>query len=185
MKRVVRKRPPLETNPGVAGEDVVPSSFFLGADPGINGALAAVDWAGTLLWVEDMPAVGTGKSRQVSPRLLRDLLDPHRGLVELAVIEGVHSFPGQGVSSSFKFGRTKGVIEGVVAGLGCPVVLPSPASWKRDMGLSKDKDHARGLVIDLFPEQSDLFKRVKDNDRAEAVLMALWGRRATMEERHA
>jgi hypothetical protein len=149
---------------------------ILGIDPGQNGALAVLGSTGSIVAVDDMPCV----DGHVSPVLIGHWLRDH-GNIHLVVIEDVHSMPKQGVASSFKFGRAKGVVEGVVGALGLPVELPSPSAWKRDMKVSKDKDSARALALDLWPDWAASFARKKDADRAEACLLAEWGRRLLIE----
>ena len=90
------------------------------------------------------------------------------------VVESVHSMPGQGVTSSFNFGRSLGATEGVFAACGRPIVYVSPARWKRSLGLSADKTASRRRAIELWPDRTALFGRVKDNGRAEAALIAYW-----------
>lgn len=150
---------------------------ILAFDPGQSGAVALLSTAGNLLQVQDMPVV----DKSVSALLLWRMLTGFEEDITLAVIENVHSMPRQGVASSFKFGRSKGVVEGVVAALGCPLEMPSPSGWKKAMRVTTDKDTARALAIDLWPEHADAFKRKKDADRAEACLMAEWGRRLLVE----
>ena len=82
--------------------------------------------------------------------------------------------PKQGVTSSFNFGRSKGVVEGVFAAAGRPIVYVSPGVWKRALGLSKDKGASRRRAIELWPDHTDKFRRAKDDGRAEAALIALW-----------
>lgn len=151
----------------------------LGIDPGATGALAILTAAGQLHDVHDMPVI----DKDVSAALVHHWLLEHADDLGLAVIEHVHAMPKQGVASSFRFGRGKGVLEGVVAGFHCPVELPSPSKWKRDMGLDRSKDRARQVAIDLWPDHAHLFARVKDDGRAEAALLAEWGRRLLI-ERH-
>jgi crossover junction endodeoxyribonuclease RuvC len=91
---------------------------------------------------------------------------------DLAVIEGVHSMPGQGVSTTFKFGRAFGTVEGVMAAMLVPSELISPAVWKRRLGVTRDKASSRALASRLWPANRDLFARVKDDGRAEAALIA-------------
>jgi hypothetical protein len=153
---------------------------ILGVDPGQNGALAVIDDNGALIVVDDMPVVGGHVNAVLVGHWLRD-----HGSIHLAVIEDCHSMPGQGVASSFKFGRAKGVVEGVVGALGLPVEMPSPTMWKRAMGVTKDKETTRALAIELWPEHVDRFKRKKDADRAEAALLAEYGRRRLAERRSA
>lgn len=145
----------------------------MGCDPGQTGAIALVTTSGQLLAVHDTPVV----DKTVNARLLWQVLETLEEDLVLTVIEDVHSMPKQGVASSFKFGRSKGVLEGVVAALGCPVEMPSPSVWKRDLRLTNDKEKSRALAIELWPDRAGWFSRKKDADRAEAALMAEWGRR--------
>lgn len=145
----------------------------LGFDPGQTGAIALVNASGQLLAVKDMPVVD-GK---VSARVLWLILNSFEEDFTLAVIEDVHAMPGQGVAGMFKFGRSKGIIEGVVGALGCPVEMPSPTLWKRDLKVGADKERSRALAIELWPDRAGWFARKKDSGRAEAALLAEWGRR--------
>jgi crossover junction endodeoxyribonuclease RuvC len=55
----------------------------------------------------------------------------------------------------------------------------APACWKRAVGIppGKDgaKDAARSEAIRRFPASAALFARVKDDGRAESVLIAVAG----------
>lgn len=155
----------------------------LGIDPGQSGAIAIVDDLGIRCCI-DMPVVET----TVSAVLVHGELDCYTnpslggyGPIHMAVIERVHAMPKQGVSSSFKFGRALGVLEGVVASFRWPVEMPTPAAWKKAMGVTADKDTARAKALELWPGDADLFRRKKDADRAEACLLAEWGRRLLAE----
>lgn len=151
-------------------------SLTIGVDPGLSGAFALLDSYGELLDVDDMPVVG----KHVSVPLVVDIFetwcdDPIVGSEPvICVIEDVHSMPKQGVASSFSFGRSKGVIEGVAAMSDCRMVYVTPAKWKRAMGLTKDKGAARLMAMERWPKHREKFKRVKDDGRAEAALIALW-----------
>ena len=149
------------------------STFTIGIDPGVSGAIAIVDNNGALIDAYDMPVV----AGQVSAHLLATV-ECWKGYVDnpfgTVVIEDVHAMPKQGVTSSFNFGRSKGVVEGVFAGAGLPIEYVTPAKWKRALGLTKDKGACRRRAIELWPAHSDKFKRAKDDGRAEAALIALW-----------
>lgn len=151
-------------------------SFIIGADPGKTGAVALLDSDGELLEVNDMPTTG----KFVSPHLLGGILAKYaktsygHAQSVTCVIEDVWSSPQMGVTSAFSFGRSKGVIEGIAAALAMRTEYVSPAKWKRDMKLGKDKGKARQLAIARWPEHASSFKRVKDDGRAEAALIGLW-----------
>jgi hypothetical protein len=83
--------------------------------------------------------------------------------------------PGQGVSSTFKFGRTCGQLQGILAGLFVPTFLVRPAVWKLALGLTSDKYMSMELASKVFPEKKDMWVLKKHNDRAEAALLAYYG----------
>jgi len=66
------------------------------------------------------------------------------------------------------------VARGVVAACGIPTTLVSPQKWKRELELSKDKNQSLEMARMLWPD-SDKFKRKKDDGRAEAALIAMYG----------
>lgn len=156
-------------------------SFIIGIDPGANGAVAIID-ANTndLVQVFDMPAValevGGKTKRRVAPYLLAEELRLFNVNGARAIVEQVSAMPGQGVSSMFAFGHAFGLALGVLAGMGIPVDTVTPAKWKRDLKVNAGKDGARALASTLYPKHAGEFKRVKDDGRAEAVLIAHWGR---------
>lgn len=148
----------------------------IGIDVGNNGAIALlVD--GKLETVVDMPVVeiqrGKTMKRQVSAQalvgIIKEMNPTH------AAVEKVASMPNQGVSSMFAFGRSAGVIEGVLAALGIPVTYVQPAVWARTMNKGYGKDASRHRAMELHPDKQELFKLVKHDGRAEAVLIAMWG----------
>lgn len=142
---------------------------YIGIDPGKSGAIAAI-YRGALIAVEDMPL----EEGEIDiPALVRmSTIDN-----DFAVwIEDVHSMPGQGVRSTFSFGRSKGIVEGAFSTEDTRPNLVSPQTWKRHFGLLKqDKKASRELAMKLFPKDAGLFKRAKDDGRAEAALIALYG----------
>lgn len=154
------------------------SRLILGVDPGITGALAWVDEDGKLVAVEDMPVVtlksGKRTSNKVSPQLLSDLVWHREKDTKAAVVEQVGAMPKQGVVSTFNFGRSFGLIEGVLAGATLRTYYASPAHWIRAMGINNGKDGSRAMAMREWPEQAKLFARAKDNGRSDAALIALW-----------
>ena len=120
---------------------------FLGIDPGISGGLAIL-YEGTF-----DPTVYAFKDMTV-----RDIVDCLRGIPigehgSFAMLESVHSFPGQGVASSFKFGQHFGQLIGILAGSGIAYDLVSPQKWQKELGcLSKgDKNITKAAAQRLFP----------------------------------
>jgi hypothetical protein len=150
---------------------------IVGIDPGNSGAVAVITNHGELLDAFDMPLV----DKVVSPVLLFENLNNWEVDVDLVVIERVSSMPKQGVASTFKFGTAYGIAQGVVAGLGWRHTLVTPGVWKKAMGCTADKERSRRLAIERWPDRADLFKLKKHDGRAEAALMAEWGRLHVLE----
>lgn len=145
----------------------------VGIDPGFGGAIAIYRPAERALEVHDMPvSPGTKGRTEILHSVLFDLLDVPPTDVW---VEAVGARPGQGVSSMFRFGQNVGSIHMAVAARGHALRLVTPARWKGYFGLVKDKGAARGLAAQRFPAQAKMFARVKDDGRAEASLIALYG----------
>ena len=154
-------------------------SFIIGVDPGAAGAIAILETNGKLVHVFDMPAVevvtGGKAKRRVSPEMLAAELRLYADQGAVAYVEQVGAMPGQGVSSMFAFGQAFGIVLGVMAGLAIPCQTVTPAKWKKDMKLNTGKDAARAKAAQVWPGQAGEFKRVKDDGKAEAALIGLWG----------
>lgn len=138
---------------------------ILGIDPGMTGAIAQVSPTEEV-W--DMPE---------TPHDLAALLATFDPATTVAYVERVASMPGQGVASTFKFGYSFGVLIGCLASRGIRYELVAPSKWKRAMGLSKDKGESRRLAQALYPALVSQLRRARDDGRAEALLIAEWGRR--------
>ena len=155
-------------------------SYVIGIDPGISGAIAIFE-DGKLDAVIDMPTLevdsGKTKKRHISAiglvRILETWMLVSDGQAHI-VIEKVGAMPGQGVTSMFNFGRSAGIIEGVVAALRMPHTYVTPAAWTKAVGRAAGKDASRMRAMELFPAKADLFKRAKDDGRADAALIAYW-----------
>ena len=150
---------------------------ILGVDPGVSGALVLIETSlDDMLLIEDMPTHAshrTNKRQEVSASWLADIL--RRLEPDEAWVERVHALPGQGVSSSFSFGQSFGIIRGVLGGLQVPTHLVTPNEWKRRLRLTADKSASRAMAVNLFPANAAAFARVKDDGRAEAALIAWFG----------
>lgn len=149
------------------------TALYLGVDPGLTGALALLHADGSMHSVEDLPVMARGKGRvkhEIDPAALARLIRPHAMDIKLAVVEQVGSMPGQGVASVFSMGHSLGCIVGVVQALDIPLRLVPPSVWKKRAGISSDKNLARSEAIRLWPAAP--LDRVKDHNRAEALLLA-------------
>ncbi len=153
------------------------SRFTLGVDPGFTGAVAILDPDGNLCDVHDMPTVPGQKGKtELNHAKLHDVMGATwNGRASIVWLELVGARPGQGVSSMLRFGKQIGAIEMSAASHKQELRFVTPSSWKGYFGLSADKGVARGLAMRRFPSHASLFERVKDDGRAEACLIALYG----------
>lgn len=139
----------------------------LGLDPGsVSAAWALLSDASAV--VGDVPTIGKNVNAAELARIVREMS------VSAAVIEAVGAFPGQGVSSSFQFGRGFGTIIGVVQALGLPLTFVPPTVWKKRYALAgkrDDKDAGRALAVQLYPTTKGLELK-KHGGRADALLLA-------------
>lgn len=158
-----------------------PSKMIVaGIDPGKTGALAILypdnsveffDVPRVKLKNKDVPAYADWQTTWSTALSLAG--------VEYAWLEDVAARPGQGVSSMFKFGRTLGFAHAIVLGTRPrpAVQFTTPAQWKAKLGLlNSSKGASREKAVNLFPGVESRLTRVKDDGRAEALLIAHYGR---------
>jgi crossover junction endodeoxyribonuclease RuvC len=150
---------------------------FLGIDPGIRGGLSIVGLLADgprILDAIDVPVIGSGAKERVDVIALQHWLRTHGP--QHAFIERAQAMPKQGASSGFKYGRSVGAIEAVIAANNIPLEIVEPSLWKRALHLrGGDKEGARQYALQLFPHAHHLLSRKKDHQRAEAMLIALVG----------
>lgn len=133
---------------------------ILGIDPGATGAIAMI-----CPMVEVWPMPDT-------PHDLSALLRTFDAATTRVYVEAVHSMPGQGVASTFKFGMVYGQILGILAAYDLRHTLVTPAKWKGALGLTgKPKSASKVLAQQLFG------KVASSEGKSEALLIAHWGRR--------
>ena len=161
--------------------------MLIGIDPGASGAVAWLSDDGHLVEVLDLPTASetvNGKKRtRFMPELFADLLEGRRPVhAFLEQVNGMPSLPGadgkrrsMGAGSAFAFGMTAGLLRGVLVGMGIPHTLVPPGEWKKDLKMKKGKEEARIRACQLWPGAAGQFKRVKDDGRAEAALIGLYG----------
>lgn len=176
------------------------TGVICGIDPGIAGGIAFLNIAsagGQAMWSDDLPTYqenGVGK-RWLDGTAIGAMIQNMNP--DVAVVERVSSRPGQGLSSTFRFGMAFGVCIGCLTALQVPIHLITPGKWKIDVGLpappayltksqaaSFRKSAAIDLAKELYPEAVADWARVKDHNRAEAALLAHWGARNGIRELH-
>ena len=135
----------------------------LGIDIGVTGGIVVVSTAGELIDVHPMPCLADGHAgrRAVNGPLLASIV--YNSHATRAFVEHVSARPGEGAVGAFAFGRSRGVIEGVLAAAGVRCQFLTPPTWKR------------AAAIQRWPAQAALFKLKKSDGVAEAALIAIAG----------
>ena len=139
--------------------------LYIGIDPGLSGGIAATN--GDISVCGKCPLTVSDMAKVIST--MTDL-----GSKPFAVIESVHSFPGQGVASTFKFGNNYGMWLGILAALKIPYIQVSPVKWMTYYGsrpkVKKDrKNHLKHLAQQRYPVLDITLAT------ADAILLAHYG----------
>lgn len=155
--------------------------IILGIDIGVTGAVAAVDSRGSCQ-VRDLPTVEIAGNRVVRRKIdVRGLLQIVREFVPpgekaIALYEDVHAGMGRGAAARSSLDLNRGRVEAVLELARLDVRAVQPQTWKRYFGLiGKEKGDAREIAARLYPDAAQQFKRAKDHNRADAVLIANYG----------
>lgn len=146
---------------------------YIGIDPGKSGAMAVIERvAGCEEVVEVFP---------FDPPLYRKVLDWCRTREGCGcVLERVNAMPKQGVKSMFSFGGNYERIQEMLESREIPYELVTPAKWKKEFGVTSDKNTSIAVAQRLFPQVSLLRTekcRKPDDGIAEALLLACYAQR--------
>ena len=152
--------------------------IIIGIDPGIAGAICFFS-EGDVIDVIDMPTMAEGKKnkRQVNARQIFNEITSIKNKYSTkkigVVVEQVSAMPGQGVTSMFNFGQSFGVIKGICSAMELPIFYVRPVKWKKYYNLiNSEKDASRTIAIEMFPKISHKLAKKKDNNKADAILIA-------------
>ena len=153
--------------------------IILGIDPGKSGALAFLDTEKLMLSIYDMPTEVISKPNakkqrsEVNCTILNDIMWLYE--TDEVYLEEVWSSPQMGVTSAFSFGDSYAACRGVVAGHGLRLIKVRPQTWMGSLKVTSSAKMVRDRASALFPAGKVAFKRVKDDGRADAALIALYG----------
>ena len=158
----------------------------IGIDSGLTGAICLFDPSTQNIVVYDFPTiqvkVGKVNRTKIQPVLLSDVISVIR--VDnpdqlTGYIEGNNARPptgrAMGATSVWSMAQAQAYAEMALECHKIPFQLIPPSKWKKILGVPKDKEAARQFALRLFPNQSELFARKKDHNRAEAALLAMTG----------
>lgn len=146
---------------------------------------------GVVVELMDAPTRADGSNRELDiPAICRRIDKYHP---KHAIIENVQPMPsipgadgqrrGMGAASSFRFGFAVGQARALVTCYGMEVRLVHPQSWKRWAGLKGQpgdttttiKARSRQKALELMPGAAKWLPMAKDHNKAEALLLALYG----------
>lgn len=150
--------------------------FYIGIDPGSNGAISIIDEYGSFVAVHDMPMrwlierkkpqkkskfladgvtprkktkIKQDTRKVVDGKALFEILSAYSSLDVLCAMEFVSSKTGQGVKSMFSFGESVGCVKGVLESAGIKYRLVSSAAWQGHFQLTGgDKDSHKQRIMD-------------------------------------
>ena len=150
---------------------------ILGIDPGLDGALVVVRNGRAVAQCCTRDLCPDGYVAERMDALISEWCGLH--LIDVAVLERVSARPGEGVSSSFKFGFGYGLWRGILAGRVQTVIEPTPQAWQkvvlRDIpGEGKARAVARAAQLaglDLTPGR----RRKPHDGIADAACLAIYG----------
>lgn len=136
--------------------------IYLGIDPGQSGAVAGL--IGGKLIVFPFREDTERDTAENIKSLVTGNVQPY------AVIESVHSFPKQGVASSFKFGQHYGFLRGLLIAYEVPFREVLPEKWQKAMECLSggNKNVTKARAQQLFPSH-----RIT-HATADAILLALY-----------
>lgn len=160
---------------------------FIGLDPGLSGACVIMTEES---YIEAYPFKRLGGEWD-----MRDFLDwisskklefENDGYeIVHAFIEKVHSMPGQGVASTFKFGFAYGSQRACIEAVKIPYTLVTPQSWTKEThrGIPlhlKPKERSEIAINRLFPslDLNGKFNKTQMVGIRDAILLAEYGRRS-------
>ena len=180
----------------------------IGIDVGsTNGAIGIIDEDLNILYVGKVPTYQTeNKSKRNKSKLNKKtmkyekdyrkknwvdfrevgkIFKPYLSKKLIYTIEKVIVKPGEGEPSSFTFGNSMGIFQGLYPYLN-PVFYAEPlaAQWKKELGVTADKQTSIDLAEKIYDREMKSFvKKGKIDDVAEALLLAFYGLKKYYEDR--
>lgn len=124
--------------------------LYAGIDPGASGGIAVIQGDGSLVECVKMPPT----EKDIFECLANCKAD-------FAYLEKVHSMPGQGVSSTFKFGVSYGGLRMALIASSIKFEEVTPRTWQKFLGVSAKgkhesktqfKNRLKAKAQQLFPE---------------------------------
>lgn len=146
----------------------------IGIDPGLTGGIAFVSDYGYS--VHDLPVIRDKSLSWIDGGELQSIILRERYAAKhfQCFVERVGYMPGNAGPSGFNFGCSFGSVLSIIQSLQISLQLVTPVTWKKALGLGKEKAAAIDKARLLFP-LANLSMR-KHDGRAEALLIAHYAR---------
>lgn len=162
-------------------------TYILAIDPGVTGAY--------VILTKKKKRIKLCKLFTDFETVLEDI-QPYLGKLD-ACIEKVGAMPNQGIKSTATFMKNAGGWEGFLKALQIPYTLVPPQTWQKavldtqpprvvgTLGTTKSiqnknrklrKMHITAFALRAFPSAKKYFKLKKDQDKADALCIALYKR---------
>lgn len=152
--------------------------LIVGIDPGATGAIALF-FDCDVFHIHDMPVdvvkVGKTMRKRVNPWTIAAMFRHWDPRAVHVFKEKVGPSFKDGPAGAFAFGAADMAVTMACAAFNLPFTEVEPELWKRVMGCPTDKGLARRRACQLLPEHAASFARVKDDGRAEAAMIGLYG----------
>jgi hypothetical protein len=152
---------------------------IVGIDPGVTGAIALIHHGEASVY--DMPRGADGIDGALLYRLLMQWQPDEVN------VERTHAMPKNGSKAAYSQGDSNGAIRTAVHLAKVPLVWILPRQWQSYFGLfgggfseTERKNRSRWRAQELFPTVADQLNRVKDHNRAEALLICEYGRHTSI-----
>lgn len=150
-------------------------SFVIGIDPGLKGAVAVLNREMTqVLDIYDFklkPRTQSAKagSKEICTKDLKAFLEKYAVPGTMAYLETAIVKPPMTLTAAFSIGFNFANVRGALRDLQIGFIELAPATWKKSLSLSADKNASMSRVECIHPREMHLIQR---HDQAEAVLIA-------------
>jgi len=146
-------------------------SYIISIDPGISGGLSVFEQeTKKIVLFQKNPIQSDNKKSKYNLQEFYEIFSKYTPCKIAS--EFVHSMPGEGSTSSFRFGRSSGQIEGLAFGMQIPYTLVTPQKWKKYFTSNLISDEMLKLKEDLkvFTTKIKLIKTIKNKkERSETL----------------
>lgn len=153
---------------------------ILGIDPGIDGGWGLIS-DNTEPRTGDLPTHNTQLGRTAKVRRVLDLhtlraVLPYQVIDHIFIEEVGSGRPNQSSVATFRFGYAAGSVFGLLLSFNIPMTFVRPQVWQKYHGIGPTPDAARQRAVQLFPSLATYLQQKKDHNRADAILIAAYGK---------